>query len=595
MNRIRLALATPKITLCDTEKNALAVIGAIKEASDNGADITAFPELVLTGASCADLYRQKSLIYAADKALKKVLAATKEFETLALVGLPILHKGNIYNAVAAIFAGEILAVTLGEGKYFDATPCERIEIKIAGRYATAGADFLYTNGNSGVNMFVEIGGIAPVSDTAKEREANLVLNLTAMHEYLGLDEARHTAAKNSARSLGAIYAVCSAGEGESTTDGIYAGARLVANGKKIINEAELFSDKILYTDIKVGGDRVMSPIKEGRVALTKTPFVPTDRAKLDKWCDTALEIQSRSLAARLTRSYSKKFIIGVSGGLDSTLALLVCARSADMLGIDRKNVVAITMPCYGTTDRTKSNALALSDMLGCDSREIDIKAAVTQHFKDIGHKEDTYDVVYENAQARERTQILMDIANAEGGLVVGTGDLSELALGFATYNGDHMSMYGVNASVPKTLMREIISYEARRLSSVAKGELSRVLYDVVKTPVSPELLPTDGKTVTQQTEDIVGPYVLHDFFLYHTVKYGASAKEVLILAKKAFSGEFEEEYIKGYLDIFTRRFFTQQFKRSAMPDGPRVTEISLSPRGAFNMPSDAAVGIFRKI
>ena len=355
------------------------------------------------------------------------------------------------------------------------------------------------------------------------------------------------------------------------------------------SERDFFRRELLAETILA--EALLSMPKE---VITKTPFVPEDKEKLEKWCALALEIQSRSLAARLIRSYSQKCIIGVSGGLDSTLALLVCARAMDMLGRGRENVVAITMPCYGTTERTKSNALALSDMLGCDGREIDIKAAVTQHFKDISHDENCYNVVYENAQARERTQILMDVANAEGGIVVGTGDLSELALGFATYNGDHMSMYGVNASVPKTLMREIISYEARRLGEVSGGELARVLLDVVKTPVSPELLPTDGKEVTQQTEDIVGPYVLHDFFLYHTIKHGRAPKEILKLCKKVFT-EYSEEYIKKYLEIFTRRFFTQQFKRSAMPDGPRVTEISLSPRGAFNMPSDAASNILRRI
>ena len=594
MKKIRLALASPKITLCDTEKNAKAIIGAIKEAAGKGAGIIAFPELVITGASCADLYKQRSLLSAADKALSKVLSATRECDVLALVGLPILNNGNIYNAVAAISGGEVLAAALGGGKYFSEAPLERVEITLAGKKVMAGTDFLFTNDQTGINMFIEIGGIAPVSDVAKEKEANLVLNLSATEEYLGLDEIRKNAAINGARSLGAVYAVCSAGEGESTTDGIYSGARIIAKGNRIIKEAPLFSEDILYQDITVGSDRVSKPKSMPKEVITKTPFVPEDKEKLEKWCALALEIQSRSLAARLIRSYSKKCIIGVSGGLDSTLALLVCARAMDMLGRGRENVVAITMPCYGTTERTKSNALALSDMLGCDGREIDIKAAVTQHFKDISHDENCYNVVYENAQARERTQILMDVANAEGGIVVGTGDLSELALGFATYNGDQMSMYGVNASVPKTLMRQIISYEARRLGEVSGGELARVLLDVVKTPVSPELLPTDGKEVTQQTEDIVGPYVLHDFFLYHTVKYGRAPKEILKLSKKVFT-EYSEEYIKKYLEIFTRRFFTQQFKRSAMPDGPRVTEISLSPRGAFNMPSDAASNILRRI
>lgn len=595
MKKARIALASPKITLCDTEKNADLIIGAIKEACGNGAEIIAFPELVITGASCADLYKQRSLLSGASRALAKVLKATKTHDALALVGLPILHGESIYNAVAAISGGEILAITVGGGKYFSKAPSERIEVTVAGQKVTAGADFLFTNDTTGVNMFVEIGGIAPISDIAKEREANLVLNLTAMQEYLGLGEIRQTAAVNAAKSLGAVYAVCSAGEGESTTDGIYAGARLIAKGNKIVKEAPLFSEEILYADVTVGNDRVCKPSPAIKTALTKTPFVPEDKEKLESWCSLALEIQSHALAARLTRSHSEKCIIGVSGGLDSTLALLVCARAMDMLGRERKRVVAITMPCYGTTQRTKSNALALSDMLGCDGREIDIKAAVTQHFKDISHDESCYNVVYENAQARERTQILMDIANAEGGIVVGTGDLSELALGFATYNGDQMSMYGVNASVPKTLMREIIRYEAKRLSDISDGALSKVLIDVIETPVSPELLPTDGKEVTQQTEDIVGPYVLHDFFLYHTVKYGRAPKEILKLCKKAFLGEYSEEYIKKYLAIFERRFFTQQFKRSAMPDGPLVTEISLSPRGAFNMPSDAASNILRKI
>ena len=599
MDKVKIALVSPRITLCDPEHNAAVLAKEAASAADSGAKIIVFPELSITGATAGDLYFQEVLTDAADAALSELCDATADIDALCFVGLPIRLGERIYNAVSAIYGGEIVGVSAASGysarqRQLSPAPDGRTEISIAGQRAVLGPDLVYSapigDGDTRVKIFVKIGD----DEAAIPEGVNLVVNPAAHPEYITLAAARREAASDFSASFGVAYAYVGAGEGESGTDGIYAGARLAATGGEVVCESELFSTEKLVCDVVLNLPASSSKKTKKAPRVTKTPFIPEEKAEKEEALDLSLELQARALALRLERSYSKCAVLGVSGGLDSTLAVLVAARAMDILSRPREAVIAITMPCFGTTERTKSNALALAEELGCTAKTIDIKAAVAQHFKDISHPEDKYDVVYENSQARERTQILMDIANAEGGLVVGTGDLSELALGFATYNGDHMSMYCVNGSVPKTLMRAIIARAADK--ALAKGEerLSGVLYDVINTPVSPELLPADGTENKQHTEKIVGPYELHDFFLWHTVRSGASPARVLKLAAEAFAGDYTEEEICTYLEIFVRRFYSQQFKRSCMPDGPQISPISLSPRGAWQMPSDVSGAVWRK-
>ena len=591
-NRAKIALASPRIKLCDAIANAYLHIDNAKKADNNGADLIVFPELSLTGATARDLYFQELIIENAIKALDIYMQGTRELSIMSFVGLPIMASdGAIYNSVVAISEGKIIGISASGARsnQFSAVPQNGVKANILGEEFLLARDNIYTDDATRANIFVQIGDDFAYSNSG----VNIIINPTAMPEFIGLKKNRQIIAREVTASLGTLYVSVGAGMGESGTDGIYAAPRLAAKEGKIIFEAPLFSDDVFYVESDIKNTPACESGISAMQTATRFPFVPEDEADRKEACELALEIQARSLAMRMERSYSKKAILGVSGGLDSTLAVLVAAKAMDILGYSRDNVVAITMPCFGTTERTKSNALLLSEELGCDTRTIDIKAAVNQHFKDISHDADNYDVVYENAQARERTQILMDVANAENGLVVGTGDLSELALGFATYNGDHMSMYAVNASVPKTLMRVIIKHAADKSKAEGNDRLSSVLYDVINTPVSPELLPSDGKETAQHTESIVGPYELHDFFLYRIVMYNESPRKILDLACELFP-EYRKEDIKGYLDIFLRRFFSQQFKRSCLPDGPRVTQISLSPRGAWQMPSDVSGAIWRE-
>ena len=600
MDKVKIALISPRIALCDPEYNATVLAKEAALAAEDGARVIAFPELALTGATAGDLYFQEALTDAADAALAELCDATADIEAVCLVGLPVKHGEKLYNAVCAIYGGEIIGVSAACGlstrsRLFSPAPDERIRVTVAGQQTVLGGDLVYGaplgEGDTRVKIFVKIGD----DDAPIPEGANLLINPAAAPEYITLAAARRAAVCKDSRSMNMAYAYVGVADGESGTDGIYAGARLVAVGGEVIAESELFSTDVLVCEVELGVECENSAkCKEEAPRVTKTPFIPEDKAEREEALSLAIELQARALALRIERSYSKCAVLGVSGGLDSTLAVLVAARAMDILSRPREAVIAITMPCFGTTERTKSNALALAEELGCTARTIDIKAAVTQHFKDISHPEDKYDVVYENSQARERTQILMDVANAEGGLVVGTGDLSELALGFATYNGDHMSMYCVNGSVPKTLMRAVIAHAADKALDRGEERLSHVLYDVINTPVSPELLPADGAENKQHTEKIVGPYELHDFFLWHTIKSGASPARVLKLAAEAFAGEYSEDEIRGYLEIFVRRFYSQQFKRSCMPDGPLVSPISLSPRGAWQMPSDISSAVWRK-
>ena len=587
---LKIAVASPKIKLCDPEYNAKLCIECAREANSLGADVIVFPELTLTGATLGDLYFQETLTAAAESALASYINETAALSVMSFIGAPIAADGALYNGVACVSEGEIIGISLSglKTRHFDPAPNESIEISVGGIIAECARDLIYTDKDTGANIFVKVG-----EDNAFCQDGvNLIINPASMAEYVGLKAERRGYAENVSRELGVAFVIAGSGEGESGTDGIFAGGRVVSHCGKTIAEAPLFDEKILYTELDFSkGCEDLEPVIEQELPPSKFPFIPSDEAERAEACELSLEIQARSLALRIERAYAKCAVIGVSGGLDSTLAVLAAAGAMDILGRDRRSVIAITMPCFGTTERTKGNALVLAEELGCSVRTIDIKNAVNQHFEDISHAKNSYDVVYENAQARERTQILMDVANAEGGLVVGTGDLSELALGFATYNGDHMSMYCVNGSVPKTLMREIISHEARAYEEKGNFTLSKVLSDIVNTPVSPELLPIEDGENKQHTEKIVGPYELHDFFLYYTVKHGYSPRRVLMLAEETFT-EYEGNEIKEYLKIFVRRFYSQQFKRSCLPDGPRVTEISLSPRGAWQMPSDVSPKIF---
>ena len=584
-NIIKAALSTPTIKLCDPFYNADIYIGEARKAASQGADIIVFPELALTGATAGDLYFQDLLIDAAEQALSDFVTATSEINIMSFIGLPIKHGASLYNAVACVSAGEIVGVSASalETRHFSSVR-DGFTMTLAGQEVEVARDNVYSSARTGADIFVKVG-----NDNAFSSDSvNLIVNPIAMTEHLSLRQERREYAMDVSSALGIPYLLVGAGEGESGTDGIYAAPKLVSVAGEMIIEGELFGETTLYAEIDTSFKKSAPRSAPEAPSVKRMPFIPEDERELE----LALEIQARSLAHRMERAYAKCAVLGVSGGLDSTLAVLVAARAMDIIGCSRDRVIAITMPCFGTTERTKGNALALAEELGCSVRTIDIKESVNLHFKDISHEDGNYDVVYENAQARERTQILMDVANAEGGMVIGTGDLSELALGFATYNGDHMSMYCVNGSVPKTLMRRMITYFAGKYESEGKERLSRVLFDIVNTPVSPELLPVEDGENKQHTEKIVGPYELHDFFLYHTVKYGYSPSRVLELALEVFD-DYSEEDIRSYLDTFVRRFFSQQFKRSCLPDGPHVTEISLSPRGAWQMPSDVSSALWR--
>ena len=608
----KIALANTPFRVSDALNNIESCIARAREAAENGAKILLFPELTISGATAGDLFFQNSFIEKCENALVKFVEETAELDLVSFVGFPLKVGAKLYDAVAAVCRGEILGMSTRalSDRYF-ASFGEAEYVKFFGQNILVGENIVYSTGDA--KIFVEVGddfkSVPTPSSFAAVSGANVILAAMAYPEYITLSEKEERRVLAVSESLLSPYAVCSASFGESGSDGVYLGRRLIAEEGKFIAKSQPFSEDIIYGVIDVekalslrakrsdfdslcrGFAVVDFELKEEAcdpIPPSRFPFIPDTVEKREAAAELALNIQARGLAARVERAGAKCCVIGVSGGLDSTLAVLVCEKAMEMLGRERSSVIAITMPCFGTSERTKSNALALAEELKLTVKTIDIKNAVNQHFKDIGQAEDNYDVVYENAQARERTQILMDIANKEGGIVVGTGDLSELALGFATYNGDQMSMYSVNGSVPKTLMREIIRCAAKTAYKNGKESLAKVLLDVIETPVSPELLPTeDGKENAQYTETIVGPYELHDFFIYYTVKYGFTAEKIRRLALLAFGEKYTEEQVDECLRKMRSRLMTQQFKRSCMPDGPLVTEISFSPRGAFMMPSDA--------
>ncbi len=627
---LKVAAATPEIRLADPISNAGAHIALAREAETLGARLICFPELSLCGSGCGDLFLSDKLISASAKALSEYLTETRELDVLSLVGLPVYADGRLYNAVAVCKSGDILGIvpkrylskTSGEARYFaPAADMDEKYIELCGRMALLSDEVLFECAEMReLTLAVEIGSEQglPLSPALVygESGATVICCPAASPEAVGAADARRLCACSTSARICGAYIYASSGRGESTGEGAFGGHRMIVEDGKLIAEAEPFSAGALtVSELDLGAlayKRRKNGICEGAreigrvefnmeptvTALTrhiaKNPFVPEDKTELDRRAEQMLTIAAEGIAARMQRAYAKKLVIGISGGLDSTLALLIATRATDLLGRPREDIIAVTMPCFGTTARTKSNATTLCAELEVDFRQVDIFDAVNLHFRDIGHDPEKHDVTYENAQARERTQILMDIANGTGGMVVGTGDMSELALGWATYNGDHMSMYGVNASIPKTLVRHIVAYAADVYEREGKTSLSESLRDVLGTPVSPELLPADLQgNIAQRTEDLVGPYDIHDFYLYHMLRDGASPEKLLRMADHALGGEYDRKTLLHWLEVFTRRFFTQQFKRSCMPDGPSVGALSLSPRGGLSMPSDASYAIWQ--
>ncbi len=620
---IKVAAVTPKIRVADPAYNAGVICERLEEACGNGAKIIVFPELCITGYTCGDLFLQEILLREASAQLLCIAERTRGKDALVMVGLPLEREGRLYNVAAVLWDGEILGMVpkanipsyaeFYEGRHFAEGNAEPVPFSFMGRTVPFGTNILFTCETlHGLTVGCEICEDLWVADAPAVNHAlkgaTVIANLSASNETIGKDEYRELLVKSVSARLLCGYVYASAGEGESTQDLVFGGHNLIAENGTILAQVKKFTCETLYGDIDVwkllADRRRMGTFgKEPEAAYVKVPFrlevaetdlqrsfpalpfVPGDAEKRRRRCEEILSIQSCGLKKRYEHTGAKTAVLGISGGLDSTLALLVTVRTFDMLGLDRGAIVAVTMPCFGTTDRTYENACLLARTLGATLEEVDIKEAVQVHFEDIGQDMANHDVTYENGQARERTQVLMDIANRVGGLVIGTGDMSELALGWATYNGDHMSMYGVNAGVPKTLVRHLVQYYADTCDDKA---LTDVLLDVLDTPVSPELLPPVDGTISQRTEDLVGPYELHDFFLYYMLRCGYSPAKVYRVAKLAFQGLYEDGTILKWLKTFYRRFFAQQFKRSCLPDGPKVGSVALSPRGDLRMPSDAS-------
>jgi len=627
---LKTAAAIPSVRVADCAYNGGRIAALVARAAERGVEAVLFPELSLTGYTCGDLFLQPALPAAAEQALAELLRRTAERNTAFAVGLPVAVDDALYNCAVVAAAGEVLGVVpkrhipdygeFYESRWFasgEGRPTT--EIELCGRQVPFGTDLLFDidGARCGVELCEDLWVASPPSSALATAGAEVIFNLSASPETVGKsDYVRQLVAQQSARTR-AAYLYCSAGFGESSTDLVFAGRALIAENGAVLAESERFSldEQLIVADIDcqlLRNDRcrtttfrrsgaangcttasVSLPVAGERPfdrTIEPMPFVPAGGEQRRSRCEEILTIQAMGLARRLHHTHASKAVVGISGGLDSTLALLVAVRAFDLLGLDRRGIVGITMPGFGTTDRTYGNALALMRELGVTAREISIRAACEQHFRDIGLPDGDRSTTYENAQARERTQILMDVANREGALVVGTGDLSELALGWATYNGDQMSMYGVNASVPKTLVRHIVEWYA---ACCAEERVAAVLRDVAATPVSPELLPADdGGGIAQRTEELVGPYELHDFFLYRFVRQGFAPAKILFLAERAFGGRYDRPTILRWMKTFFTRFFTQQFKRSAMPDGPKVGSVSLSPRGDWRMPSDASAAVW---
>lgn len=624
---IKVAAATPDIRVADVDYNKGQIIKQMDEAAEAGAKIIVFPELCITGYTCSDLFLQDILLNSAKKALVEIAEHTKNLDALVFVGVPIAVGGELYNVAAALNHGNILGFTTKsflpnygefyEMRQFRPGPKKAEKILFGGKEIPFGPQLLFVE-NQMANLIVsaeiceDVWSPVPPSIEAAREGATVIVNCSASDETIGKASYRETLISGQSARLISGYIYANAGEGESTTDLVFGGHNLIAENGTILAEAKRFSNGIIYTEFdvqKIANERrknttftetqehvlprIPFGLEQTETILTRTfpsrPFVPRDDQERAKRCEEILTIQAMGLKKRLAHTHAKSAVVGISGGLDSTLALLVTAKAFDALGLERSGITAVTMPCFGTTDRTYQNACKMSLKVGATLREVRIGDAVMQHFKDIGHDPQDHSVTYENSQARERTQVLMDIANQTGGLVIGTGDMSELALGWATYNGDHMSMYGVNASVPKTLVRHLVHYYA---DTCEDSSLKEVLYDVLDTPVSPELLPPKDGEIAQKTEDLVGPYELHDFFLYYFLRMGYEPGKIYRIAKLSFAGEYDDETIYKWLRTFCWRFFSQQFKRSCLPDGPKVGTVALSPRGDWRMPSDACVALW---
>ena len=626
---IKAAVVTPELKVADTEFNTDKIIEAIHTASNEGAKLLVFPELCLTGYTCSDLFWQDTLLLGAQEGLERIRLASEGVDAIIFVGLPMVIKGKLYNVAAAVSGGRILGLVpkthlpnyseFYEKRHFTRAPKKGEFLTIKGEKVPFGTRLLFQCKQMpaltiAAEICEDLWAPDPPSTEHARAGAVLIVNLSASDEVIGKAAYRRDLVRGQSGRLLCGYLYASSGEGESTTDLVFGGHDLIAENGSLLAESKRFCNGIIYADLdihRLAFERrritTFEPLSEEESyeirefslkweetklnrSFAKHPFVPSQLADRNSRCEDILSIQTMGLKKRLVHKKKKKAVIGISGGLDSTLALLVTVRAFDACGLDKKGILSVTMPCFGTTDRTYQNAVKLSEKLGVTLLEIPIRDAVNQHFKDIGQEETNLDVTYENAQARERTQVLMDLANKENGLVIGTGDLSELALGWATYNGDHMSMYGVNASVPKTLVRHLVRYYA---DVCGKEELKHLLLDVLDTPVSPELLPPSEGEINQKTEDIVGPYELHDFFLYYMLRLGFPPKKIFRIALQTFEGDYSGEEILKWEKNFYRRFFAQQFKRSCLPDGPKVGTVAVSPRGDLRMPSDASYKIWK--
>ena len=631
---IKVAAGTPKIKVADCEYNAGQIIALMREAAAQGVKVLALPELCVTGYTCGDLFLQDTLLNGAVEGLRTILEATRHLEVLTALGMPLRARGKLYNCAVVIQKGDILAVVpktyvpnygeFYEKRWFEGGEdiTSQVSIGLPGvdggtMYTGLGQAIIDCPAVPGLKVGVEIcedlWAADPPSRRLAEAGATVILNLSASNEVVGKAAYRRQLVVGQSGRLCCGYVYADAGEGESTTDLVFTGHNMVAENGALLAEHR-FTTGLTIADIDVqrltyerrrltpfpaeGGAALYQGAAEFTPCVTKlrryvspAPFIPDNAADRASRCEEILTIAALGLKKRLKHTGARSAVIGLSGGLDSTLALLIAALAMGMLHRDPSDIIAVTMPCFGTTERTKNNAVLLAEHMGTTLRTIPIGDTVRSHFRDIGHDPEDQDVTYENAQARERTQVLMDVANQTGGLVIGTGDLSELALGWATYNGDHMSMYGVNASIPKTLVRHLVDYVARD-NRKKDPELAQVLEDILDTPVSPELLPAVQGEISQRTEDLVGPYELHDFFLYHAVRWGFGPRKILRLAELALGRQYSREVILKWLKNFYYRFFAQQFKRSCLPDGPKVGSVSLSPRGDWRMPSDAVARLW---
>ena len=631
---IKTAAVTPKVQVADPEANAQEIIRLAAEAAGNGAKLIVFPELCITGYTCGDLFLQELLLKRAKEELFRIIRETAQLDALIFAGLPWEKDGKLYNVAAAFQGGRLLGLVpktclpnygeFYELRHFARGNKEADDVWVdlgdgEGDYIPFGTKLLFTcESLPGLAVAAEICEDVWVPDPPSIRHAlagaTVIVNCSASDETTGKDGYREALISGQSARLVCGYIYTNAGEGESSQDLVFGGHNLIAENGKILSRSARFKNETIYADLdieRIVGERrrmttffsksdevyteISFRLKREDTRLERlidpAPFVPDDSQDRQRRCEEIFAIQYMGLKKRLEHTHCRTAVVGISGGLDSTLALLVTVRAFDSLGLPREGILGVTMPCFGTTDRTYHNACDLVKRLGATLREVDIKEAVSTHFRDIGHDPERHDVTYENSQARERTQVLMDLANQSGGLVIGTGDMSELALGWATYNGDHMSMYGVNAGVPKTLVRHLVRYCA---DTCGDKELAAVLLDVLDTPVSPELLPPKDGVIAQKTEDLVGPYELHDFYLYYVLRFGFSPSKIYRLARRAFEGVYGDETILKWLKTFYRRFFSQQFKRSCLPDGPKVGSVAVSPRGDLRMPSDASASIWLK-